>query len=463
MSISRRQFVVGCSTAIGAMAGGRLGQLVFAAEPQAGTTSSAYLPLMGRARADEIFVMVFLRGGCDSLSMISPYDDPIYVTKRGGNPLNNGNSLVLKDPITINPNNAAFGATSSFGLHPKAAPLKELYDAGKLAIVHAAGLDDDTRSHFDAMDFIERGTPGNKNTATGWLTRHIEIVGESQGLLPTISTGSAAPSSLLSYNEAVVMSDLNSYGISAPYSYNNSGNPAMLKTLTSLYQGQGAFVDAGKRALEVINGIQTLKAQNGNHDLAYTPEAGITYPNGGLAGSLKLLAQIVKLNLGLRIATVDFGGWDTHDNQGTNGGYYANQVDTLARSLLAFYNDLPNHRDRVTVVVQSEFGRRLGKNGGNGTDHGHGGAMFVLGGTVNGGKIYGSWPGLQDLDQKQDLKTTTDYRAVLGEIVTKRLGNPKLGHVFPKLAPNVSGDTQLGYKSLGIIPGDDVAIDFTTP
>ncbi|MBC8161197.1 MAG: DUF1501 domain-containing protein [Roseiflexaceae bacterium] len=454
MSVSRRQFVAGCSTAIAAMAGGRLGNLVFAADggPQQNTTT--HLPLM--VTPDQIFVMVFLRGGCDALSLVTPYDDGVYVNKRGGDP-SKWDSLVVKDPLTIDPRNAAFGATSSFGLHPKAAPFKELYDAGKLAIVHACGLDDSTRSHFDAMDFIERGTPGDKTTGQGWLSRHLSVIGESASLLPTISAGSNAPASLLGYNESVVMSDINNYGLSGPYRYNSSTNPAMLNVINDLYQGSGAFVDAGKRALEVINAIQDLKNQNGGKNLSYTPDAGVLYPNGGLAGSLKLLAQVIKLNMGLRIATVDFGGWDTHDNQGTNGGYYSNQVATLTSALHAFYNDLPAYRDRLNIVVMSEFGRRLGRNGGIGTDHGHGGAMFVLGGKVNGGKMYGSWPGLQNLDQNQDLRTTTDYRAVLGELLASRMGNNKLSTVFPGLKADAAG--KLGYKRLGIVSDSELAVE----
>jgi uncharacterized protein (DUF1501 family) len=444
MSITRRQFVVGCSAAVAAMAGGRIGQLVFASQPQA--TYQAYLPIT--VSPNEIFIMIFLRGGCDGLSLVSPYDDARYVSARGSLAIPSGTAL------KISPNNAAFNPTSSFGLHPSAAPLKELYDGGKLAIVHACGLNDATRSHFDAMDYIERGTPGDKGTSTGWLTRHLQSL-NNNGLLPTIAAGSAAPTSLLAEDQAVVMNDINSYGLSGPYGYNNNSNPAMLNTLKKMYGGTGAFQDAGKRALEVIDAIQSLKNANGGKDLTYTPNPGVTYPSG-LGSSLKLLAQIVKLNLGLQVATVDFGGWDTHENQGTNGGYFASQVDTLARGLHAFYNDLPNHRSHLTVVVISEFGRRLGANTGGGTDHGHGNVMLVLGEQVNGGKLYGEWPGLADLDQDQDLKITTDYRSVLGEVVAQRLGNPKLGTVFP-------GFQQTDYKRLGIIPGASVPIDFTTP
>lgn len=401
--------MVGCSASIAALAGGRVGNLVFANEFAPQTSAN-----------DEMLIVVFLRGGCDGLSLVSPYDDSIYASARG--------SIALKDTgaaavLKINPKNNTF--TSSLGLHYKAAPLKELYDAGKLAIVHACGLNDDTRSHFDAMDYMERGTPGNKNTPSGWLTRHLQVM-HPNTLMPSMSSGSANPSSLLGDTGAVAMNSISGFNLSAHWRYNSDTNSTMYETLRKLYDGSGVLHQAGKRTIETIDSFRAID------DLDYVPD--YPYPNNSFGSSLKLIAQTIKLDLGLRVATVDLGGWDTHENQGVGeNGYFSNLVDTLARGLHAFYNDLPNHTNKITIVVMSEFGRRLGVNASNGTDHGHGNVMFVLGGKANGGKVYGKWPGLEDLDQSQDLRITTDYRTVLSEIIMRRLGNNRLSAVFPGL------------------------------
>jgi uncharacterized protein (DUF1501 family) len=434
MTISRRQFMIGCSAAIAAMAGSRIGGLVFDDPDFHGTAHAA--------GSDDILVTVFLRGGCDGLSLVSPFDDPIYVAQRGG--------LKVNGALPLNVNNPAFGATSSFGLHPGAEPLKDLYDAGLMAIVHGCGLDDDTRSHFDAMDYMERGTPGNKSTSTGWLTRHLQVVNNT-GVLPTMAGGAAPPAALLADPLTVAMNDPRSYGLSGAWRYNNSGNDAMLTSLERIYSGGGSVASTGRRTVETIKALRSVPA--------YTP--GVTYPSGGFADTLKTIAQMIKLDLGLRVATVDLGGWDHHESQGvneTNGAFYS-LASQLASGLHAFLNDMSAYQSRLVVVVMSEFGRRLGVNASNGTDHGHGNVMLVLGGPVNGGRVVGLWPGLEDLDQDQDLRITTDYRSVLGEILVRRLGNAKLGTVFPGLTSEV-------YKPLDIVgtAADDPAqIDFNAP
>lgn len=438
MELSRRNFLIGCSTAIAAMAGGRVGHFAFAnpAGPAAGT--------------DEILVLVFLRGGMDGLSLVAPFDDPNYRQARGNLsiPETGTNKAIL-----LPPQNPTF--TSSLGLHSMASPLKELYDARDLAFIHACGLDDDTRSHFDAMDYIERGTPGNKTTGSGWLTRHLQTIDGAAGLIPALSANVSTPTSLLSSTEAVAMTSPQNFGLRSPWRYNNDNNDSMFAALKTLYPGSGAnLLDiAGRRTIETIEAIQTANVDS------YAPAPGVTYPDSSFGSSLKTVAQTIKLDLGVRVATVDLGGWDTHENQGSDGGgYFASQIDELSRGLHALYEDLAAYQDRLTVVVMSEFGRRLGANDSNGTDHGHGNVMLVIGGNVNGGKVYGNWPGIEpeNLDQRQDLKITTDYRIILGEIVTRRLGNTKLGQVFPGLTADL-------YQPLGLVNGSVPGpIDFSS-
>lgn len=428
MAVSRREFLVGCSAAIAAMAAGRVGQLVFADTAQA-------------AGSDELLVVVFLRGGCDGLSLLSPYDDPIYRQARGSLALPTSGA---NQPLLINPRNTSYSG-SAFGLNAKMPHLKELYDGGRLALVHACGLNDDTRSHFDAMDYIERGTPGEKNTGTGWITRHLSTSATPAGLIPVVSANSAAPAALLSYNGAVAMTDPRNFELDTGWRYNRSQeNFQMQQTLKQFYPGTGMnLLDrAGRRTIQTIESIQAANVGN------YTPRPGVVYPSGSFGDAMKTVAQMARLEMGLRIATVDFGGWDTHEGQANSdgGGYLPDRLGTLSLGLHALLNDLIDYLGRLTIVVMSEFGRRLGRNASNGTDHGHGNVMMVLGGNVNGGKVYGNWPGLADLDQDQDLRITTDFRVVLSEIITKRLGNVALGTIFPGL-------TSAQYSPLGVVNG----------
>lgn len=316
--------------------------------------------------------------------------------------------------------------------------------------MHAAGLMEDTRSHFDAQQYIELGTPGDKTTANGWITRHLQSAPNLPPtiFLPALSAGNAQAQSLLGSNEAATMDSPSNFSIGGYWKWADPQRAA----LRALYTGDNWLYAAGTQTLNTLDVIEAAGVGN------YTPANGAVYPNGPFGDNLKTVAQLIKANLGLRAATIDLGGWDTHEYEGDGGGGYLanNQLEPLGQGLAAFYADLSNaacaldYTRKLTLVVMSEFGRRLRENANHGTDHGHGNVMFVLGGNVNGGQVYGHWPGLapDQLYQLTDLAVTTDYRRVLAEIVTKRLQNPNLATVFPGYA---------GYTPLGTLRGGSVA------
>ena len=423
--VTRRQFLMGCSAAIAAMAGARLTHLAFA-EP----SSNGY--------NDEILVAVFLRGGWDALNVIPP----LAGADRG---YYEENRPALNVPVA-----SLLHLNGQFGMNQALAPLYNLYQAGHLAVVHAVGLMEDTRSHFDAMQYIELGTPGVTTTATGWITRHLQSAPNLPPtiFLPALSVGSGQAESLLGSNEAAAMSSPGSFTIGGHWRWGDPQRAA----LRALYTGDNWLYAAGTQTLNTLDVVEAANVGN------YVPANGAVYPNGSFGDNLKTVAQLAKANLGLRAATIDLGGWDTHQYEGDGGGGYLanNQLTPLGQGLAAFYADLSNaacaldYTRKLTVVVMSEFGRRLKENANHGTDHGHGNVMFVLGGNVNGGQVFGHWPGLANnqLYQSTDLAVTTDYRRVLSEIVTKRLGNPNLSAVFPGYA---------GYTPLGILNGGSVA------
>ena len=323
--------------------------------------------------------------------------------------------------------------------------LYELYQAQKLAIVHAVGLNVDTRSHFEAQQYVENATPGVKSTGTGWVGRHLTSLGDSVNgaLMPAVAAGGALPTTLAGAPEAVSISAIDDFDL--------RGDPFQKAALRHLYDGDTWLHTSGAQTFQAIDTIQRASSS------AYQPANGATYPNGGFGSNLKTIAKLMKLGVGLRAATVDLGGWDTHQAEGEgSGGYLSHLVAELSNGLGAFYTDLdesdsPNYADRMTLVVVSEFGRRLSENASRGTDHGHGSGIFVLGGQVNGGRVITNWPGLQNeqLYDRADLAVTIDYRQVLSEILVRRLGNPRLGAVFPGFKD---------YQPLGIVRGTDLPL-----
>jgi uncharacterized protein (DUF1501 family) len=403
MQTSRRGFLMGCSAAIAALAGSRVGTLALAAPG---------------SPPGKTLVVLFLRGGWDALSVLTPLDGPdraIYEAARPG--------LMLPR----SGKDAALPISDGFGLHPAMAPLRELYQAGSLGLVTATGLTGDTRSHFDAMDFIERGAAGpagvNNDLTGGWLARHLASLPGTTGagqLTAGLSIGGSPAASLLGH-EALAIQD----GPDFRLDDNPDGRKWLSGALSELYTGESWLHRAGQqtlRDLDLMTGAGLKKLEG--------------YPDTGLGHSLGTVAQVLRAGLGVQVATVDFGGWDTHEYQGDKGtGHLAEQLSELSTALHAFWNDVSNAglAGRVSVVVQSEFGRRVAQNESGGTDHGHGGAMLLLGGGVRGGQIHGHWPGLapEALYDGSDLAVTTDYRQVLTEVLRGPGGNEHADKVFP--------------------------------
>jgi uncharacterized protein (DUF1501 family) len=369
---------------------------------------------------DKVLVIIFLRGGADGLTLVSPTSDKNYIAarhktlrvERKGDEA----GFLLKNPI----------ADLDFRLHPRLRALGDLYNEKQLAVVHAAGLTHATRSHFEAEDYMERGTPGVKSTRSGWLARYLASI-KPEGALPALAVGDAAPDSLLGAHETTVAQELNDVRLAAGHGV----RPAFLKRIGEGLGRHVLFEQPIARLMSVGAAIEAKAALDDEGNLvAYKPSAKAKYPENGLAKRLRTVAQSIKMGLGLRIATVDFGGWDTHVDQASQIG---GLMDEFATALAAFWRDLGPLQDQVTVIGMSEFGRRLKSNESGGTDHGHGNAMFVLGNDILGGQMHGKWPGLDNdaLDTGADLAITTDYRDVLAEVLNRRMGVANLGPIFP--------------------------------
>jgi uncharacterized protein (DUF1501 family) len=435
--------MIGCSASVAAMAGSRL--VGFSLADDAPLTK----PSTAARRSGELIVYVFLRGGMDGLNLVAPVDDSDYIAARGVDVrlADKGDNAALS--LKNGPDG---GQGRDFRLHPKAAALKELYDSGHLALVHACGLTSGTRSHFEAMDLIERGVADMKDQglSTGWLARHL-IASAHNGardLVPAIGTSDTPPVSLLGFGQAAAVNDINDFSI--------YGDERQRAVLSELYRADGPFDglragaegtklsvrSAGAKALHAIATINGKLARDDKGELLpYHSEESAAYPeNNDLSGSLQTVARLAKMDLGLRAAAVDFGGWDTHQNQ---PNYFPALVEQLSTALAAFYNDMSRFHDRLTVVTMSEFGRRLKSNRSDGTDHGHGNVLLALGANVNGGRIFGKWPGLatEQLDSRADLAVTTDYRNVLCELLARGAANADTAAMFPGFK---------GYQPLGV-------------
>lgn len=359
-------------------------------------------------------VIVFQRGAADGLNIVVPYRENNY--------------YALRPSIAISQNQVV-DLDGFFGLHPSLVTFKALYDAGHLAIVHAVGSPDLSRSHFDAQDFMESGTPGVKSTTDGWLNRALQAEDirrpDLRSAFRAVSLGAEIPRTLAGKIPAIALHNLNNFAVAGR---GPAPSPAA-NAFQAMYADSGdhIFHAAGEETFEAIKMLRDANPAR------YKPGTGVEYPSSEFGNSMKQIAQLLKSNLGVEAAFTDVGGWDTHQNQGGVAGQLSNRLRDFSSSIAAFWRDLGDDVANVTLVTMSEFGRTARENGTGGTDHGHANAMFVLGGQVKGGKVFGRWPGLQShqLNQDRDLALTTDYRQVLGEVLSRSLGTSNLNKVFP--------------------------------
>ena len=350
----------------------------------------------------KILVAIFQRGAADGLNVVVPYGDPNYYT--------------LRPNIAI-PKSDAIELDGFFGLHPALRALKPVFDAKHLAIVQATGSPDPTRSHFDAQDYMESGTPGRKATLDGWLNRAIPLEKGPISPVRAVSLGTNLSRTLRGPNPAIAVSNLNEFQIRDTQASN---------TFEGMYEGtlDKVLKSTGRETFDAVKILQSVQKQT------YTPAGDAKYPNGRFGQSMMQIARLIKANVGVEVAFADAGGWDTHVNE---VGQLARLLGDFGNGLGAFYQDLGDRMQDVVVVTMSEFGRTAKENGNRGTDHGHANCMFVMGGDVIGGKVHGKWPGLkkEQLYEGRDLNITTDFREVLGGLVTRHLGARNLAKVFP--------------------------------
>jgi uncharacterized protein (DUF1501 family) len=358
-------------------------------------------------------VVIFQRGAADGLNIAVPHGEAQY--------------YALRPNINI-PRKAVLDLDGFFGLHPAMESLQPLWKQKHLAIVHAAGSPDPSRSHFDAQDFMEAGTPGVKATDDGWLNRSLRNLPHSSPKSPfqAMAMGPSIPRILSGLEPAIAMNNIDDFAVGGR---NPKSSPAAASAFEAMYDHSVDTVLHGTGG-EMFDAVKMLKAAD---PAKYTSAPGADYPKGRFGDSLRQLAQLIKANLGVQVAFADIGGWDHHVNEGSTEGQIANVLRDFSQSLAAFWTDLGDLGEDTVVVTMSEFGRTARENGNRGTDHGHANVMFVFGGPVKGGKVYGRWPGLEQsqLYQGRDLALTTDFRQVLGEAVARHMGNNNLNAVFP--------------------------------
>ena len=379
----------------------------------------SFAPVNTAPRGDTL-VVVFLRGAADVLNMVVPHGEDAYYQLRPSL------GIARPDDSKTKKEERSVDLDGFFGLHPNMSPLLEAWQSEQLAIIHACGAPDESRSHFKAMELMERGVDDERGPASGWIGRH----------LATLNTGNSSPLRAVGMGTRPQRSLSGSVPVSALRSitdFHLGGDLRALQQMRAALETVYAGDILGQDTLSIMDTLQKLDPTN------YQSPISNNYPDTEFGLALKQTAMLIKAEVGLEVSAIDLGGWDTHFAQGSSAGLMPNLMKDLAEGLAAFHADMADHQNQLTTVTMSEFGRRVSENGSLGTDHGHGSMMMVLGGNVDGDKVHGQWPGLEEgqLIGPGDLAVTTDYRDVLSEILTKRLNNPATNEIFPDYQPKM--------------------------
>ena len=384
----------------------------------------------------KVLICVFQRGAADGLSMVAPFGDKSYYELR--------KETALPRPDAKRGKESPVDLDGFFAFHPTLAPLADIYKKGQLAVVHACGSHNSTRSHFDAQDLMEAGVLKDKSTPGGWLNRALAASPAPEPRTPFrgVAMTSAMPRSLLGEHDVLTIPDLKTFGVSGGGGTvaSASGTPGA-GGFEGLYEGAVDEVlhGAGKDSFDAIRMLADANPSR------YRPEHGAKYPGDPFGRSLMQIAQLIKADVGVQVAFAEAGGWDTHANQGDVNGQLAGKLYDFGAALAALHADLGDRMADVVVLTMTEFGRSVRQNGNRGTDHGHGACFLALGGAVNGGKVLGQWPGLapEQLFEGRDLAVTTDFRDVFAEVARKHLGAADTKAVFPDYDVNPENERGL--------------------
>lgn len=409
--VSRRGFIKAGGLAMFGIGIG--GIPAFLTEAVAGT------PSLGLFKRRKIMVCIFQRGAMDGLMAVTPFTDKHLKAARPTIFMDAAKNVKTKSLIDLD---------GRFGLHPSMQAFEGMFRDKRLGIVHGIGSPNTTRSHFDAQDYMESGTPFKKGTDSGWLNRAVGLLGHDAATpFQGVSLTSSLPRSFYGNNPAVAISNIEDFNIQMRG--NVKGTNMASKSFEDLYDqtSSGLLKETGKESFEAIKMLNKTDSKN------YKPSNGVVYPTSALGNSLKQIAQLIKMDVGMEVAFAESGGWDTHFNQGTDTGIFARNVNDLSESIMAFWNDMGTYQDDLTVMTMTEFGRTVKQNGTGGTDHGRGSCNFILGNGVNGGLVHGTVNPLSvdNLEDGRDLAVTTDFRSVFSEVADKHLNISNDKILFP--------------------------------